>query len=48
MLDSTNFYEAISGFETLPGTIDEVTVDAFQVVFGSPEAFERNGIVYVF
>ena len=48
IFDRTNFYEVISDFETLPGTIDEVTVDASQVVLDSPEAFERNGIVYVF
>ncbi|WP_447928642.1 hypothetical protein [Vreelandella sp. EE27] len=48
MVDSTNFYEAISGFETLPGTIDEVTMDAFQAVYGSPEASRTKGIVYVF
>jgi hypothetical protein len=48
MIDSTSFYEAISNFEVLPGTVDKVTMEAFQAVYGSPEASQVKGIVYVF
>ncbi|MGL6213234.1 hypothetical protein [Billgrantia desiderata] len=48
MIDSTNFYETIANFELLPGAIDEVSTEAFQAVYGSPEASRARGVVYVF
>ncbi len=48
MINSTSFYEAIRGFELLPGAIENVSTKAFQAVYGSPEASRAKGVVYVF
>jgi hypothetical protein len=48
MIDSTNFYEAVEGFELLPGQIKDVSTEAFQAVYGSAEASKSKGILYMF
>tara|TARA_R110000868_G_scaffold95941_5_gene263831 strand:+ start:7717 stop:8178 length:462 start_codon:yes stop_codon:yes gene_type:complete len=48
MIDRTNFYEEIEGFKLLPGDIRDVSTEAFQAVYGSIEASEARGVLYVF
>lgn len=48
MIDSSNLYEVIKDFEVLPGAIENVSTQAFQTVYGSPEAAQAKGIVYLF
>ena len=45
MIDSTNLYEVVKEFEILPGAIENVSTQAFQAVYGSPEAALAKGIV---
>lgn len=48
MIDSTSFHEVVKDFEVLPGAIENVSTQAFQAVYGSPEAALAKGIVYLF
>ncbi len=48
MIDSPNLHEVVKEFEILPGAIENVSTQAFQAVYGSPEAALAEGIVYLF
>lgn len=47
-LDFSHLHEEIRGFEHLPGSIDELSVEAFEAVYGSEDAAKAEGVLYVF
>ncbi|MGM7318799.1 hypothetical protein [Idiomarina sp. ST10R2A5] len=47
-IDFTHLYDEISRFPKLPGSIDELSMKAFESVYGSEEAANAKEIIYVF
>jgi len=47
-INHSNFYDEISLFQSLPGAIDEVTINAFKRVYGSDEAAKAKNIIYMY
>lgn len=47
-LNYSSLYEEISEFKALSGEIKELSIEAFQEVYGSQDAAEAKQVVYVF
>ncbi len=47
ILDKSTFYEEVECFKSLPGEIENLTVEEFQKVYGSDEAKINKNIVYM-